>query len=162
MNQYGQSTVSETATNVVALSAGAWHSLAFRSDGSVIAFGDNEVLAATDFFTAEVWTCFGLITYYVLLFVRLHSREVHFAGVTQHPTEAWMGQVAWNVTMAEVGFLRGCRYVLHDRDPKFTRGFDQILSAAGVEPVRLPVRSPNLNASCERWIRSATRSVYRG
>lgn len=114
----------------------------------------QEVLAATDFFTAEVWTCFGLITHYVLLFIRLHGRQVHLAGITPHPTEAWMGQVARNVTMAEVGFLNGCRYVLHDRDAKFTSDFDQILGAAGVEPVRLPARSPNLNAICERWIRS--------
>jgi transposase InsO family protein len=114
----------------------------------------REVLAATDFFTTEVWTCFGLITYYVLLFIRVHRRKVHVAGITPHPTEAWMKQVARNVTMAEVGFLEGCRYVLHDRDAKFTSGFDQILRAAGVEAVRLPARSPNLNAICERWIRS--------
>ena len=114
-----------------------------------------EVLAATDFFTAEVWTCAGLITYYVLIFIRLQSRQVYLAGITPHPTEAWMRQVARNVTMADVGFLTGCRYLLHDRDTKFGGGFDQILSAAGVEAVRLPARSPNLNAICERWIRSA-------
>jgi len=76
----------------------------------------QEVLAATDFFTAEVWTCFGLVTYYVLVFIRLHSREVHLAGITPYPTDAWMRQVARNVTMAEVGFLNGCGYMLHDRD----------------------------------------------
>jgi putative transposase len=113
-----------------------------------------EVLAATDFFTAEVWTCAGLITYYVLIFIRLESRQVYLAGITSHPTDAWMRQMARNVTMAEDGFLNGCRYLLHDRDAKFSRGFDQILSAAGVEPVRLPARSPNLNAICERWIKS--------
>jgi hypothetical protein len=110
----------------------------------------QEVLAATDFFTAEVWTGFGLITYYVLLFIQLHTREVHRAGITPNPPEVWMKQVARNVTLAEVGFLNGCRYVLHDRDAKFTSGFDQILSSAGVEPVRLPPQSPNLNAICER------------
>ena len=114
-----------------------------------------EVLAATDFFTAEVWTCAGLITYYVLGFVRLQTRQVYLAGITAHPTDAWMSQVARNVTMAEAGFLNGCRYLLHDRDSKFSCGFEQVLSAAGVEPVRLPARSPNLNAICERWIRSA-------
>ena len=92
--------------------------------------------------------------YYVLIFVRLQSRQVYLPGITPHPTEACMRQMAWNVTMAEVGFLNGCRYLLHDRDAKFSHGFEQILSAAGVEPVRLPARSPNLNAICERWIRS--------
>jgi hypothetical protein len=115
----------------------------------------QEVLAATDFFTADVWTCFGLVTCYMLLFIRLHTRAVHLAGITAHPCDAWMRQVARNVTMAEVGFLNGCRYVLHDGDAKFTSGFEKILGAAGVEPVRLPARSPNLNAICERWIRSA-------
>lgn len=65
-----------------------------------------------------------------------------------------MQQVARNVTMAEVGFLNGCRYLLHDRDTQFTSGFERILASAGVESVRLPARSPNLNAICERWIRS--------
>jgi len=80
------------------------------------------VLAATDFFTAEVWTCAGLITYYVLVFIRLQTRQVYLAGITPHPTEAWMQQMGRNVTMAEVGFLNGCRYLLHDRDTKFTSG----------------------------------------
>ena len=66
-----------------------------------------------------------------------------------------MQQVARNVTMAEVGFLNGCRYLLHDRDTKFSSGFERILACAGVESVRLTARSPNLNAICERWIRSA-------
>jgi transposase InsO family protein len=93
-----------------------------------------------------------LITYYVLIFIRLESRQVYLAGITPHPTDAGMRQTARNVTMAEVGFLNGSRYLLHDRDTEFSRGFDQIVSAAGVEPVRLPARSPNLNAICERWI----------
>src|SRR5204863_9678696 len=68
-----------------------------------------DVLAATDFFTAEVWTCAGLITYYVLIFIRLQTRQVYLAGITPHPTDAWMRQVARNVTRAEVRFLNGCR-----------------------------------------------------
>jgi putative transposase len=112
------------------------------------------VLAATDFFTTEVWTARGLVTFYVLFFIRLHSRQVHIAGVTTSPTEAWMRQVARNVTMSEVGFLHGCRYLLHDRDTKFSAGFGQILEAGGVKPVRLPAHSPNLNAIAERWVLS--------
>src|SRR5205085_4360845 len=64
-----------------------------------------DVLVATDFFTAEVWTLGGLVTYYVLFFIHLGSRKVHIAGVTPHPNEAWMVQVARNVTMEEWGCM---------------------------------------------------------
>jgi len=63
------------------------------------------VLVATDFFTAEVWTLGGMVTYYVLFFIHLGSRKVEIAGMTPHPSAAWMGQVARNVTIEEWGFL---------------------------------------------------------
>ena len=69
---------------------------------------------ATDFFTAEVWTLGGLVTYYVLFFIHRGSRQVHVAGVTPHPNEAWMVQVARHVTMEEWGFLAPGQYLLHD------------------------------------------------
>ena len=74
-----------------------------------------EVLVATDFFTAEVWTLGGLATYYVLFFLHLGSRKIHVAGVTPHPHAAWMVQVARNVTMEEWGFLSPGHYLIHDR-----------------------------------------------
>ena len=80
-----------------------------------------DVLVATDFFTAEVWTLGGLVTYYVLFFIHLGSRKVHVAGVTPHPNEAWMVQVARNVTMEEWGFLSPGQYLIHDRDTKYLR-----------------------------------------
>ena len=113
-----------------------------------------EVLVATDFFTAEVWTLGGLVTYYVLFFLRLGTREVHVAGVTPHPNEAWMVQMARNVTMEAWGFLAPGQYLIHDRDGKYCPAFQQILEAAGVKRVPLPPRSPNLNAYAERWVRS--------
>ena len=70
----------------------------------------TEVLAAVDFFTAEVWTSAGLITYYVLAFMRVGSRQVCIAGLTASPDQAWMKQMARNMTLADTGFLRGCRY----------------------------------------------------
>ena len=103
-----------------------------------------DVLVATDFFTAEVWTLGGLVTYYVLFFLHLGSREVHVAGVTPHPNEAWMVQVARNVTMEEWGFLSPGQYLIHDRDTKFCAAFQQLIDDAGVERVVLPPRSPNL------------------
>ena len=113
-----------------------------------------DVLVATDFFTAEVWTWCGLVTYYVLFFIHLGRRKVHIAGMTPHPNEAWMMQIARNVTMEEWDFLSPGQYLVHDRDGKYCPAFHQIIDTAGVKRVRLPPRSPNLNAYAERWVRS--------
>jgi len=113
-----------------------------------------DVLVATDFFTAEVWTLGGLVTYYVLFFIHLGSRQVHVAGVTPHPDARWMVQIARNVTMEEWGFLAPGQYLIHDRDGKYCPAFQQIIDAAGITRVPLPPRSPNLNTYAERWVRS--------
>jgi putative transposase len=113
-----------------------------------------DVLVATDFFTTEVWTWCGLVTYYVLFFIHLESRKVYVAGVTPHPDERWMIQIARNVTMAEWGFLAPGQYLIHDRDRKYCSVFQHTIEAAGVTRVLLPARSPNLNAYAERWVRS--------
>jgi putative transposase len=113
-----------------------------------------DVLVATDFFTAEVWTLGGLVTYYVLSFLYLSSRTIHVAGVTPHPDARWMRQIARNVTIAEWGFLSSGQYLIHDRDGKYCPTFQLILDDAGVTRVPLPPRSPNLNAYAERWVRS--------
>jgi putative transposase len=113
-----------------------------------------EVLAATDFFTVEVATWRGLVTYYVLVVMELATRRVQMAGITSHPTAAFMQQCARQLTDPFDGFLLGKRYLLHDRDTKFTQAFDALLKASGVEPIVLPPRSPNLNAHCERFVRS--------
>ncbi len=115
---------------------------------------DLEVLAAVDFFTAEVWTAVGLMTYCVLVFMRVGSRQICLAGFTLAPDSEWMKQIARNLTMAGQGMLDGCRYLLHDRDSKFSAAFDEILRSAGIEPLTLPPRSPNLNAHLERWNQS--------
>ena len=112
------------------------------------------LLAGTDFFTAEVLTLHGLVTYYVLFFIHLASRRVDIAGITVHPDEPWMKQIARNVTMEECGILRDCHYLLHDRDVKYTQSFRAIIASGRVEPLVLPARSPNLNAYAERWVRS--------
>jgi putative transposase len=118
-----------------------------------------DVLVATDFFTTEVWTLGGLVTYYILFFIHLFfihlgTRQVHVAGVTPHPDAQWMVQIARNVTMEEWGFLSPGQYLIHDRDTKFCAAFQHIIDDAGVERAVLPPRSPNLNAFAERWIRS--------
>jgi hypothetical protein len=91
------------------------------------------VLWATDFFSTEVWTLGGLVTFYVLFFIKLDTREVRIAGVTAHPKEQWMTQVARNATMEEWGFLKPGQYLIHDRDSKYCDAFSQILDDAGVQ-----------------------------
>src|SRR5262245_29602862 len=113
-----------------------------------------DVLVATDFFTTEVWTTIGLVTYYVLFFIHLGSRKIHIAGVTPHPDECWMTQIARNVTMGDWGFLTPGHYLIHDRDGKFCPAFQRIIDDTGIKRVPLPPRSPNLNAYAERWVRS--------
>jgi len=113
-----------------------------------------DVLAGTDFFTVEVLTWRGLVTYYVLFFLHLETRRVSVAGITRHPTEEWMTQMARNAVDEESGYLRRHRYVLHDRDTKFCADFRKTLATGGVKCLRLPSRSPNLNAFAERWVRS--------
>ena len=114
-----------------------------------------DVFPATDFFTAEVWTKSGLVTYDVLLFMHVATRKIHVAGVTPYPDEKWMTQMARNVTMVDVGFLRNGYYLIHDRDGKYCPAFDRTIEAVGVKPIKLPARSPNLNSFAERWVRSA-------
>ncbi|MGI9295633.1 MAG: integrase core domain-containing protein [Pseudomonadales bacterium] len=112
------------------------------------------VLAGTDFFSVEVLTLRELVTYYVLFFIHLESRKVEIAGITPHPNEAWMKQIARNVTMNEWGFLGHCRYLIHDRDTKYCPSFRKIIDSGDVKTLPLPARSPNLNAYSERWVKS--------
>jgi putative transposase len=113
----------------------------------------RDVLVGMDFFTTEVLTLKGLTTYYVLFFIHLETRQVNLAGFTPHPDQEWMEQQARNM-MEEWGCLRGCRYLLHDRDAKFCQSFRELIKTGGVNPLRLPARCPNLNSYAERWVRS--------
>ena len=113
-----------------------------------------ETLAAADFFTVEVARPWGLVTYYVLFFMELRTRRVHIAGITPTPDGRFKLQVARNLTDAFEGFLLGKRYLILDRDGKYTEEFRDFLTDAGTNIVRLPARSPNLNAFCERYVLS--------
>jgi putative transposase len=95
------------------------------------------------------------VTYYVLFFIHLESRKVEIAGITTHSTGQWMKQMARNVTMEGSGTLRDRGYLLHDRDTKYTASFLAVIESVRVKTLRLPARSPNLNAYSERWVRSA-------
>jgi len=113
-----------------------------------------DVMAATDFFTVEVWTVRGLATYYVLFVMQLKTRSVHIAGVTTAPNGTYMTQVARNLTDVSDGFLVNSQYLIMDRDTKYTAAFRDALDREGVKPVRCPVRAPNCNAFAERFVRS--------
>jgi putative transposase len=117
-----------------------------------------DVLAAADFFSAEVWTATGLVRYHVLFVIRLATREVHLAGIIPEPNGIWMKQMARNLTDGLDGFLSGCNYLIHDRASLFSQDFGMILEAAAIESVRLPAHSPNLNAIAERFVRSIKES----
>src|SRR5262245_45845921 len=92
-----------------------------------------DVLAGTDFFTVEVLTWRGWVTYYVLFFLHLEPRRVTLGGITRHPTEEWMGQIARNAIDDSSRHLRQVRYVLHDRNTKFCASFQATLASAGVQ-----------------------------
>jgi transposase InsO family protein len=113
-----------------------------------------DVLWATDFFSTEVWTLGGLVTFYVLFFIKLDTREVHIAGITSTPNEQWMKQMARNLTMEEWGLLKPGQYLIHDGDKKFCASFKDRLDDPGVKRVPLPPRSPWLNGVAERWVKS--------
>jgi transposase InsO family protein len=117
-----------------------------------------DVLAAADFFTVDVWTCRGLTRFAVLFVIDLSTRRVEIAGIASEPDSAWMNQVNRNLTDPSDGFLTGKRFLIHDRDPLFTLAFRETLAAVGVEVVRLPPRSPNLNAYAERFVRTIKES----
>ncbi len=111
-------------------------------------------VAGMDFFTTEVWTVRGLVTYYVLLVIDLKTRRVHFAGATSNPDGSFMTQIARNLTDAVDGFLAGHRFLICDRDAKFTARFRLLLEDAGVKMILTPRQAPNCNAYAERFVLS--------
>jgi transposase InsO family protein len=111
-------------------------------------------IVATDFFTMEVWTCSGLTRFIVLFFMDLSTRRVQIGGIASSANGLWMVQIARNLTDAVDGFFAGKRYLIHDRDPLYTREFLATLATVGIKSVKLPPQSPNLNAYAERFVRT--------
>ena len=117
-----------------------------------------ELIVAADFFTIEVWTAKGLRRFIVLFFIELSTRRVEIGGISAAANGLWMSQTARNLTDSVDGLLTGKRYLIHDRDPLFTKEFLSTLKDAGVQSVKLPPQSPNLNAHAERFVRTLKQS----
>ena len=106
------------------------------------------------FLYSGVLTLHGLITYYIFFVIELSSRRVKIAGITPHPNEEFMGQCARNLTDCMDGFLKGKKFIIRDRDKKYTPQFDKILDDTDVKVIKLPPSSPNLNSYAERYVLS--------
>src|SRR5262245_7121241 len=111
-------------------------------------------IAAADFFTTEVWTWQGLVTYYTVFVIDLASRRVRILGSTPHPDARFMEQIVRTLTMAEAGIVSVGQVLICDRDRKWSQDVRCQLRDAGIRVVRIPERAPNANAYAERWVRS--------
>ena len=111
----------------------------------------RQSLLAVDFFTVEtIW----LQRLYVLFFIELGSRRVHLAGCTPTPTAAWVTQQARQLTWTFADRPEPFRFLIRDRDQKFTASFDEVFRTEGIEIVRTPFRAPQANAVAERFVRT--------
>src|SRR5678815_1059074 len=111
-------------------------------------------VVAADLFTTEVWTARGLVTYYTLFVIELHSRRVHVAGSTRYPNEVFVIQAMRGLTNAIDGVLASGCVLVCDRDRKWSRAVLESLEGERVQIIRTPFRAPNCNAYAERFVRS--------
>jgi transposase InsO family protein len=125
-----------------------------RSSWSTFIKAHLGVIAAADFFTVEAVSLAGLVRLHVFFVMDLASRMVEIAGISAEPNGPWMEQIGRNLLDADDGFLKGKRYLIVDRDPLYTGRWQAMLKAAGVKVVKLPPRSPDLNAFAERFVLS--------
>ena len=114
----------------------------------------RDVIAATDFCTAEVLEDKRLTRYHILIFIDLKTRKVSLGGIRHDPNEPWMLQVARNQTDCIDGFLNGKRYLIHDRDTLFTDKFRKLLKTSGITTKKIRVRTPDMNAYAERFVQT--------
>jgi putative transposase len=116
--------------------------------------GQSATILAADFFHVD--TVF-LRRLYVLFFIEHGTRRVHLAGISAHPAGGWVTQQARNVLMNLEGQAHSLKFLIRDRDTKFTAAFDAVFTAISVRIIKTPVQAPRANAIAERWIASARR-----
>ena len=133
-----------------------------RTSWSVFLKAHWRSIVAANFFTAEVWCRRGLVTYYALFIIELAKRVVHIAGITTQPNEGWMMQVARNLTDQVAGSLADKTDLIVDRDTKYTAQCRRLIAESRTAVIRLPPRSPNLNAYAERFVRSINKNAWTG
>jgi hypothetical protein len=98
------------------------------------------------------------VTYYVLFFIQLKTRKVIIAGISAHLNDNWMAQIGRNLTGWD-GALENAKYLIHDRDKKYSTKFDAIMRASSIKPLKLLAMSPNLKAFSERWVKAVKSEV---
>ena len=117
-----------------------------------------DVLFTTDFFTVDVIDAFHgfkVKTFYVLFYIHLSTRKIHFAGMTEHTSHFWMRRMAINATDYLDGFLKDAKYIIHDRDIHFMQsGFRDVLLNSNVKPITIARKAPDMNAYAERFVKS--------
>ena len=96
----------------------------------------------------------SLRRFYLLFFTELHTRRLHLGAITANPSGTWVTLQARNLMIAGWGFERPLRFLIRDRDAKFSAAFDAVFRSEGIQAIRTPVRAPNANAQAERCVRT--------
>ena len=127
-----------------------------RSPGSWTDFVKRHAatLWASDFITARTWTTRGVIDVYILFFIHIGTRRVYVSGVSSQPDANWVAQQARNFCMTSEEWDLPAKMLIIDHDSKYSKGFDAVLEAEGIEVKRVGPRAPNMNAYAERWVQS--------